>query len=161
MMTYFAMSNPEIPEFSASNFSYTASVCSKKIRKILDSGQITGQDIPKGIYIDLKEFLNYAKEGAKEENRYLPRHVKTTGIYRVISECFPEDIREKLTEKKLGEYAAFIESLTIPHALDLGEKLIAEELRKLFKNINKKGESERYDKHMRESHANHPKLPYN
>jgi len=134
-----------------SHWSFMASVMAERLEKIGSRKRVEREDVPKGIYSDVRELFRLVLQAADDSlpdnppasmNAYVIALDAMTGAFQP----FPKTRGE--LKDHLEEYSRFIEGLGQPHTLTPLEAQTAESLRKFFLKLHQDGESEAYERRV-------------
>ncbi len=138
----------------ASHYTYMAACTNEGLKKILASKKITGNEIPKGVWYDLREFV----EGVSDAYRKSPKNWPVAlSVYSIVFSIWlrvcekrkiavPTNRRE--FKPKWMAFAALIKNVRQPRRLSSKEAALISELADLFEELYRKGESDNYAEHM-------------
>jgi len=132
-----------------SHWSYMACVMAERLKKIGTLRKVERENVPKGIYTDVREFFHLVLQAVDDVlpdnppasiNAYVIALDAMTGAFQPLP--IPRTRHE--LKNCFEEYSRFTEALEQPHTLNDQEVQTAKSLEKFFLKLHQDGESEAY-----------------
>lgn len=132
----------------ASHWRYPALVMSESLEKIINKGTMQKEDIPRSVYMDIKEFFDMvakAKSNAKSKNPMacIANYRIAANALRISSPALAKDRKE--LDKQLHEYALIINKLGTSFTPSPSELNTLNNLKEFFKQLFDIGDVESYE----------------
>jgi len=140
---------PSAAPTGPSYWAYTAGAMGSILDDILETGEIRGSEVPKGVYSGISYFFDRVLEAAAEEVQGRDPYESLSNYHIAASSVACGDNRpNSLAEldERLVRYADFIKHLEKPRRLTQEETRLGTELRGFFDRICEEGENRAYEK---------------
>lgn len=123
-------------------------VMSESLEKIIEKGKIQKEDIPKSVYMDIKEFfdmVSQAESNTKSKNPMacIANYRIAANALRSSSPSLAKDRKE--LDKQLKEYIAIINKLGTTFTISDVERSTLKHLKEFFKQLFNMGDVESYE----------------
>jgi hypothetical protein len=125
-----------------------ASVMAQRLEKIANLKRVERDDVPKGIYSDVRELFRLVLQAADDvlpENPPASINAYVIALDAMMGAFQPLPKTRHELKDRLEEYSRLIERLGQSHTLDEQEVQTTKSLQKFFFKLHQDGESEAYE----------------